>query len=165
MGVGTQVSLAEYLSTTYEPDREYVDGELKERGVGTYKHGRLQGKLAAEFERLASSRKFFAGTEIRLKLGSQHYRIPDVCVFIDEEPQMAVPNYPPEVAVEIVSPDDRYVDIIEKLEEYRAFGVRNIWLIDPERKHLNIFDSSGLREVVSLTLPEFGFEVTAADLF
>jgi len=165
MGVGTQISLAEYLSTTYEPDREYVDGELKERNLGTSKHSRIQGRLIVAFGQSASPLPLSPYPELRLKLGPRLYRIPDICVFVGQEPEMAVPDYPPEVAIEIVSPADRYVDIIEKLEEYRTFGVRNIWLIDPERKHFNVFDSSGLRGVSSLALPEYAFAVTPADLF
>lgn len=78
---------------------------------------------------------------------------------------MLVPDYPPTVAIEIVSPEDRHDDLMEKLEEYRAFGVPNVWLADPQRRSLQVFDSSGLREVPSLTLPEYNFEVTPADVF
>ena len=42
MSSTTLVSLEEYLSTSYRPDREYVDGVLLERNVGTFKQGRLQ---------------------------------------------------------------------------------------------------------------------------
>jgi len=64
-----------------------------------------------------------------------------------------------------VSPDDRISKVIEKLREYRAFGVPNIWLIDPEARQLYVFDSSGLHEVESLALAEYGFSVTSAELF
>ncbi len=165
MGATTQIPLAEYLATSYEPDREYVDGELVERSMGTYRHGRLQWKLIAAFERIQGNRRLFGCAELRLKLGPSHYRIPDLCVFADQEPQAPVPDVPPEIAIETVSPDDRHVDILTKLGEYRTFGVRNIWLINPENKQLSVFDSNGLREVPSLTLPEYGFEVKSADLF
>jgi hypothetical protein len=35
---GTMVSLDEYLSTVYDPDCEYVDGELIERNMGEIDH-------------------------------------------------------------------------------------------------------------------------------
>lgn len=44
----TPVSLKEYLSQTFHPDREYVDGAIVERNLGTQLHGRLQ-ILAAAF--------------------------------------------------------------------------------------------------------------------
>ena len=40
MATTLQVSLAAYMETSYRPDREYVDGEVFERDLGTYKqHG------------------------------------------------------------------------------------------------------------------------------
>jgi hypothetical protein len=34
MASATQIPVSEYLDTIYHPDREYVDGELRERNVG-----------------------------------------------------------------------------------------------------------------------------------
>jgi len=164
MGVGTQVSLAEYLSTTYEPDREYVDGELIERAMPDNSHSVAQTNLAGLFFILSRRHSVFPRVELRIRLGVSAYRIPDVALYAPA-PTESVPTFPPLVAAEIVSPDDRISKAIEKLREYRAFGVPNIWLIDPEVRQLYVFDSSGLREVTSLTLPEYGFEVTPSDLF
>jgi hypothetical protein len=41
------ISLAEYLGTSYRPDREYIDAELRERNLGTWTHARTQALLAA----------------------------------------------------------------------------------------------------------------------
>jgi hypothetical protein len=35
----TTVPVEEYLNTSYDPDREYVDGQLVERHVGEHFHG------------------------------------------------------------------------------------------------------------------------------
>ena len=43
MATGALFSLEEYLSTTYDPDCEYVDGELLERNIGESEHAGLQG--------------------------------------------------------------------------------------------------------------------------
>jgi len=40
------IPLCEYLETSYRPDREYVDGEVKERNVGKWEHARVQWLLA-----------------------------------------------------------------------------------------------------------------------
>ena len=42
MASGTLVPLGEYLETVYEPDCEYIDGELVERNVGELEHSGLQ---------------------------------------------------------------------------------------------------------------------------
>ena len=34
MAIAVQIPIAEYLRTSYRPDREYVNGEPRERNVG-----------------------------------------------------------------------------------------------------------------------------------
>jgi len=43
------VSVSEYLSSDYSPDVDYVDGELEDRNMGEYDHGRLQYKIGIYF--------------------------------------------------------------------------------------------------------------------
>ncbi len=42
MQTGELMSVREYLSTSFRPDCDYVDGEVVERNVGEYDHARLQ---------------------------------------------------------------------------------------------------------------------------
>jgi Uma2 family endonuclease len=67
--------------------------------------------------------------------------------------------------IEILSKDDRYHDLMEKLEEYRVWGIPNIWVVDPLSKRLSIYTESGLRNVCSLALTDYPFELTPAVLF
>jgi Uma2 family endonuclease len=73
------------------------------------------------------------------------FLIPDVAVFYPHEPGL-VPDTPPLIAIEILSPDDRLTKVREKLEEYRAWGVPHVWLVDPHSRRLYSCDE-GLREV------------------
>jgi hypothetical protein len=41
MATATQVPLETYLHTDYQPDREYVDGEVRERNLGEKEHMRV----------------------------------------------------------------------------------------------------------------------------
>ncbi len=54
MATPTQISITEYLNTSYRPDREYVDGEVRERNVGKWEHARVQALLAAWFRERTS---------------------------------------------------------------------------------------------------------------
>jgi len=47
MSAAVQISLGEYLSNTYEPDYDYVDGALEERSVGLRGHSRTQTLFTA----------------------------------------------------------------------------------------------------------------------
>lgn len=45
MATAMQISVAEYLSTAYRPDCDYLDGQVRERNLGEYEHARPQGLI------------------------------------------------------------------------------------------------------------------------
>ncbi len=75
-----------------------------------------------------------------------------------------MPDTPPLVVVEVLSLDDRLTAVREKLEEYRAWGVPHVWLVDPHGKRLYICDR-GLMEVSSLQILELGIELLPNHIF
>jgi Uma2 family endonuclease len=159
-----QVAPSEYLLTSFDgTDREYVRGEIVERSIPDYVHGRMQAKLLVRFGEFETSHRLFGCSETRMLLGPDLFRIPDVAVFAEREPEERVPSRPL-VVIEIVSPDDRYSEMLEKLAEYQQWGVANIWVVDPHRRALAAYEDEGLRTVPSLALPGYPFELSA-DLF
>ncbi len=166
MATPVLISPEEYLKTTYNGlDREYVHGEILERSMPTILHGRVQMLLGFLFELLRKRHAVFAISEVRhaIEVGSI-YRIPDVAVFAGELPPGLYPETPPLVAIEISSPDDRLSETLRKFSEYLAWGIPNIWLIDPEDAKLYTYDETGLHPVKSLQLPQYEFAITLADL-
>ncbi len=160
------VSPEEYLHTSYgNPDREYVHGEVLERSTPTFQHGKIVILLGILFADLIRRKLLFVAAEVRLAVDAPHrYRIPDVAVFMGEEPVEPVPSHPPLIAIEIASPDDRISETLEKFDEYWRFGVAHIWLIDPEKKKLYTYDATGLHPVRVLSLPAYSLQITLADL-
>lgn len=165
MATKVQVPLEEYLLTSYEPDREYLDGEIAERSVPKYPHSRAQARLASAFERVAKTHKLFACTEMRLQIAPTRVRVADLAVFAGSEPAEETPSAPPLATVEILSPDDRMTSVFEKLEEYAAWGVTHIWLVDAKRRRLFVYRQGGLEPVSSYALPEYGLEILPEDVF
>ena len=53
---------------------------------------------------------------------------------------------------------------MHKLQDYRAWGVSNIWVVDPDLKTLCVYDG-GLLERQRLELPKLEFSIGPADLF
>jgi Uma2 family endonuclease len=99
-------------------------------------------------------------------LSPTHYRIADVAVFVGSFPAgKEYPTDPPVLAAEVVSEDDRHVEIQEKLAEYHAWGVRHVWLVDPWTRKLFVYDSGGLRATTCFELPEFGAKLYKAEVF
>ena len=71
----------------------------------------------------------------------------------------------PHVIIEIVSPDDRYDEIMEKLADYQNFGVPHIWLVDPALRSLSLYHDGSLTSVPELALPEFDLSIKIAEVF
>lgn len=153
-----------YLRTTYpDLDREYRDGDVLERTLPDYLHGKTQMLLVLFFGALRQSLSIFPCSEVRMKLREGLYLIPDVAVFYATEPGQ-IPDTPPLIAIEILSPDDRLTQVREKLEAFQKWGVAHMWLVDPHGRHLYRYES-GLMEVDSLKVPELSLELRAKDVF
>ncbi len=164
MGSHAITSVEEYLRTSFpDLDREYRDGELVERALPDYFHSRTQTRLAAIFDALSKRFPVFSCTELRMKLRDGLFLIPDVSVFWPSEPSR-IPDFPPLVAIEILSQDDRMAAVRAKLEEYCAWGVKHVWLTDPDQRRLYTCDA-GLAEVHSYRVPELELEITPAAIF
>ena len=119
MTTATFVPVEEYKRTSYEPDREYVNGMLVERNVGERQPSFLQATLAAYLYNLRrADARFAVFTEQRLLLRigaeSTRYRIPDLCVMAGGYARTSVLAEPPVLVVEILSPDDRVNDVLEE---------------------------------------------------
>src|ERR1700691_5524258 len=131
MASTTQIALSEYLQTSYDPDREYVDGELQERNVGKTDHARVQALLAAWFVAHEPDWDVLVTTEQRVQVAADRVRIPDVTLVRPGALNEDVLSVAPLCVIEILSPDDTYSRIREKALDYRKMGIENIWLIDP----------------------------------
>jgi Uma2 family endonuclease len=113
---------------------------------------------------LVQSYPLYPRPEIRMRVGRDRYRVADIAIFAGSHPQ-PVPETPPLVVVEILSKDDRHSDVIQKLEEYREWGVAHIWVIDPSTKRFWLYNELGLQNASSLALSEYPFQLTPAELF
>ena|ERR1035437_5419913 len=165
MGVKTAIAVEEYLHTSFpDLDCEYRDGELVEKTLPDYLHSRSQLLLGLFFETLRTRLSVYACPELRIKLREGRYLVPDIAVFWPSPPASSPPDAPPLIAIEILSPDDRLTAVREKLQEYRAWGVPHVWLVDPHSRRLYTCDT-GLTEVTSFTIPELSVELGPAQIF
>ena len=160
---------------------ELVDGELMERNMGavsSWVAGRVLVLLSAVVE----------GDKLGWVLGADasyqcfgddldRVRKPDVSFICrgrlpDEELPQGHVKLAPDLAVEVVSPNDRYLEVQAKVVEYLTAGVRLVWVIDPDNRTVTIRALEAdqpmeLREHDELTggdvLP--GFRCRVSDLF
>ncbi len=142
----TVVSVEQYLSTSYSPDREYVDGVILERNLGERYHSETQGELYAFLRACQKQLGIWVFLEQRIQVKSTRFRLPDVCVYSGEKPQEQVFTRPPFLCIEILLKDDRAGDVHEKIDDYLTFGVRYVWLIDPIRRRAWVHTADGSQE-------------------
>jgi Uma2 family endonuclease len=131
MATATRIALGEYLKSHFEPDAEFVHGEIEERSVGEYEHNLVQWAILDWFRRHDKQWSTRSIQEQRTLLGPEKVRIPDVSVWPREIPVQPVFSAPQLIAIEVLSPEDRHSKVQEKIDDYRRFSIPHIWIIDP----------------------------------
>ena len=147
--------LEEYLrGSDYEPDAEYVDGEIEERPMGEYSNSTWQQMIERWFLQHGREWNLRVRCELRVQVSPTRFRVPDVVVFDRNRPIEPILTHPPIAVFEVLSPEDRVERTLRKLRDYAAMGVAEIFLIDPGADLAYRFEGGGL--VVSSGVPLLG---------
>jgi Uma2 family endonuclease len=159
MAAGTQLSVEEYLATTFRPDCDYVDGVVEERNVGEWDHSLVQSRFTQYFLNIGKEAELFGVVELRIRVRPGKFRIPDVCV-VRGKPNEQVLTHPPLLCIEILSKDDTISKMNERIRDYLEFGVPVVWVVDPREKRIWIYRGSGLEEAAGNAVTVDGTSVT-----
>ena len=159
---------------------ELIEGELIEMAPAGGRHGRVGAKIVTRLclyvegndlgELLASEVGFF------LQRDPDTVRAPDAAFIAkDRLPPEGIPvgfvDTIPDLVVEVVSPNDRAGQLQAKVEQWIEYGVKVVWLVNPERRSITVYrslsDVQVLHEDDTLTgepvLP--GFTCPVAEIF
>jgi Uma2 family endonuclease len=126
---------------------ELVDGQLRMSPAGS-RHGLVAMNLGARIHAFSAQGRlgyvFDSSTGFRLPGGN--VRLPDVAFvakgrFAGEQIPEGFSDVPPDLAIEVLSPDDRSRDVLDKVGEYLQAGVRLVWVIDPKRRTAAVYRS------------------------
>jgi Uma2 family endonuclease len=134
--------------------RELVAGELREMTPAGWQHGRVAGNIAGELRAYIRPRRLgemaTAEASYRLSTDPDTVRVPDVS-FVRQERVDEI-GYPtgfwpgaPDLAFEVISPNDRYSEVRAKVDEYLAAGTPMVVLVDPQNRDVIVFRSPGDR--------------------
>ena len=165
MATTTQIALSEYLKTSYDPDLEFVDGELRERNVGKTDHARVQALLAMWFGAHEQEWRIVVTTEQRIRVATDRVRIPDVTLVRPGALNEDVLSVSPLCVIEILSPDDTYSRTWERAADYRKMGIENIWLIDPGTRSGQASTAQGWQDTMDFEIPGTPIKLNLADIF
>lgn len=138
-----------YLQTSFEPDAEYVDGEVQERPVGQLDHAAWQAAIQKWFWMREAEWGIRTFAELRVQVSQTRFRVPDVVVLENTGPlneMDQIVRTPPIAVFEILSPEDTLTRIMEKLGDYERMGIRCIVVVDPNSGRKYRFESGDLKQ-------------------
>jgi Uma2 family endonuclease len=164
MATALHIPLDEYLGISYRPDREYVDGEIRERNVGKWEHARVQWLLAGWFGAHEREWGIVGSTEQRVRVSASRVRVPDLVV-LRAGAQPDVLTNPPLLVIEILSPDDTYSDTQERAQDYRQMGVETVWIVDPKTRSGRMCSGAEWVEASRLEVKGTPLYVSLPDIF
>lgn len=144
MAASTHVPVEVYLRSSYEPDAEYVDGEIEERPMGERDHAAWQAAIIVWFFQHSREWNVTVLPELRVQTGASRFRVPDVAVLDSSEPAEQVTTHPPIAVFEVLSPEDTVQRLKHKLEDYAAMGIPQIWVVDPEDGSFSRYENKQL---------------------
>lgn len=160
--------------------RELVRGELRITPLSNFKHGvvaaHICAVLAEHADRAVCGVAVAAGTGFVLASNPDTVRAPDAA-FVSRERVEKVGNtakyWPgaPDLAVEIVSPDDSFHEVEQKALEWLAAGTVAVLVLDPAKRTATVYRGQGdahiysAQDTLDLAYAVPGFSVTVAKLF
>jgi len=128
---------------------ELVAGRVIRMTPVGFQHGKVVARLMFLLSQHLDGRNLgVVLTEVGFKLaaGPDTVRAPDIAVIRQHRIPSPEPkgfwNGPPDLAVEVLSPEDRSGDVREKVEEYLACGVRLVVTINPDAKAAVVYRPS-----------------------
>ena len=157
---------------------ELVRGELRKMPPAGHVHGEyamfIGSSLVAHVKANGLGKVYAAETGFQLE--SDHVRAPDAA-FVRRERAEAVRGTsgffpgPPDVAVEVISPTDRYTEVEEKVADWLGAGALAVIVIDPRRRtvkvHRSPTDTVLLAEADVLQVDDAipGWQIPISDIF
>jgi Uma2 family endonuclease len=128
---------------------ELVDGILVEKTVGI-EESWIAGTVLTLLKVFVEPRNlgFVTGADGMYRLAMGKVRIPDVA-FVSWDripdgrfPEEPIPNLVPDLAIEVISPNNTSKEMNEKLREYFEKHVQLVWIIRPRSRTVDVYTST-----------------------
>ncbi len=182
MAVQTKLITAEELERMPQNDAhiELVKGEIVEMAPAGHEHGDIAGNIFASLHNFVHQRKlgkvYAAETGFLLSLNPDTVRAPDAAFVsssraAQQKRREGFFNGAPDLAVEVMSPEDTVEQVEEKVLDYLRAGTKLIWVVHPKTQTITVYRSLSNIRVLTLddslegeeVLP--GFTVPLKEIF
>lgn len=159
---------------------ELIRGMLKKMTPAEHEHGRIAAIVTASLVQHVTANElgavYAAETGFKLASNPDHVRAPDVAFIRRERLEQTgeVEGYwagAPDLAVEVVSPNDRYTDIEDKVFDWLNAGTRMVIVVNPRKRAVTVYCSRA--DVTVLTVGDTldggdvvpGWKMAVKDMF
>ncbi len=138
--------------------RELVAGEVIDVAPASAKHGKFVTSAVLRLGPFVRERQlgevYVGDTGFLLHRNPDTVRGPDIAFVrrerLADEPREGFFPGAPDLAIEVVSPNDLAQEIERKVQEYLAAGAAMVWVLYPETRHVMVYRSSGEARVLSV---------------
>jgi Uma2 family endonuclease len=162
---------------------DLLAGDLIRVSPAGFRHGQLAAELARRLGNYLTDHPelgVVVGAETGFRLGRNPDTVlgPDAAVVRRDrlptaQERVGFLELAPDLAVEIVSPTDRWVTIAAKVDAYLAAGVRVVWIVEPGANAVRVYTPEGPERRLQAATGDVlrvesilpGFEVPLSDLF
>jgi Uma2 family endonuclease len=165
MSSTTLISVSEYLHSSYSPDSEFLNGKLEDRNLGEHDHAAVQAALILWFGQRQDEWNIEVLPEQRMRISATKFRVPDICLVSLDQPVEQILTKPPLACIEILSPEDTLRRMQERINDYREFGVTNIWVLDPATQRGYDCRPSGFLDATEFAIPSTPIRLVLLELF
>lgn len=125
---------------------ELIDGQIYDMAPPSRKHQSISGELFTIIKNYIRSKggscePYIAPFAVFLNGDDRNYVEPDISVICDrskltDKGCLGAPDW----IIEVVSPSSRRMDYYIKLFKYQTAGVREYWIVDPDKKRITAYD-------------------------
>jgi Uma2 family endonuclease len=176
MSTNTLITVEQFGAMHFSDTEDYelVEGELIPLSSGTYRHAKIRSLLERLIHRYFEQHPIgdiFGEVDCRVAEG--RVRRPDLSIHLNERLRQIdldkIPApFPPDIAVEILSPSEGIMETRGKVHEYLSAGSAEVWLLDHANREIQVHTPGQIRVLDANAILETpvlpGFSATVAQL-
>lgn len=139
-------TIKDYYALPDDKRVELIDGVFYDMAAPSPVHQRIGGEMHRQisnfiFENKGTCIPFMSPVDVRLDCDDKTMIQPDVVILCDKDKLtkwgiMGAPDF----VVEVLSPSTRRKDCIKKLDKYMEAGVREYWMVDPDKRKVIVYE-------------------------